>query len=135
MALDHLMEKINRMAKQLVGGSATEDRIAAIVPEINVVAKIENAHDLLTPGNAFNPNHTGKPKLDDDVAAVLRLFKVMVPQGRMDLTAKSSKNLLTNQPIQATQTPWSRLAKAKVDWREYATSKLTQFSFTAHCAE
>ena len=135
VALDHLMEKINRMAKQLVGGSATEDRIAAIVPEINVVAKIENAHDLLTPGNAFNPNQTGKPKLDDDVAAVLRLFKVMVPQGRMDLTAKSSKNLLTNQPIQATQTPWSRLAKAKVDWREYATSKLNQFSFTAHYAE
>ena len=131
VALDHLMEKINRMAKQLVGTSATEDRIAAIVPEINVVAKIETAHDLLTPGNAFNPLLTGKPRLEPDVEAVLQLFRVWLPRGKTDLTAPGRNNALTGEYMRTSKTPWKRLKKAKKKWREYATEKLNQFNFTA----
>ena len=48
MALDQLCEKINKMAKGMIGHAATPAKITAVHAEINVVQRIERAHDRIS---------------------------------------------------------------------------------------
>ena len=45
MGIDALVEQVNREAKELVGDLKTEDRIAALIPTLNVLMPIEREHD------------------------------------------------------------------------------------------
>ena len=132
MALDQLCEKINRMAKDMVGPSATPNRIAAVMGEINVVYRVERAHDLVFETRKFDESQTGKPKLDDDVQAIWRLFDNQIPLTRQELTQSTLHNPLTGANLALANTVERQITYPRMGWEAYAKSKLSQFHFAPH---
>ena len=131
MGLDQLMEKINLAAKMLLEGAATDDRITAVLPEINVVHRVELVHDIVLRSNNFNPRKTGKPDLEPDVAMMLRMLHTCLPWRIANWPQASDINALTGRKIGLGERAWEMIKSGQADWRDYASRKLTQFSFAA----
>ena len=132
MALDQLCEKINKMAKGMIGHAATPAKITAVHAEINVVQRIERAHDLISDTRHFRESATGKPDVTGDVEAIFRHLDDQINLSREELTQQSLINPLTGKSIALKDTPEKLLTFPKEGWRAYATSKLSQFHFGAH---
>ena len=129
--MDQLMEKINLAAKMLLEGAATDDRITAVLPEINVVHRVELVHDIVLRSNNFNPRKTGKPDLEPDVAMMLRMLHTLLPWRLTDWPQASDINAFTGSKVGRGEMAWENLKAGQADWRAYATEKTTQFSFAA----
>lgn len=128
VALDHLMEKVNKAAKQMLSGNATESRIAAIVPQINVVHRVETMYDDATSDYHFNPNDTGDGDLLPDVVQIKQYLRLMMTTRD---TTQPGVSAFTLQEPPLAQRPWDVVANAQTDWAEYAANKCADFSWAA----
>ena len=129
MPLDEGVEHVNRMGKELVGADKNEERIAALVPELNVLMPIEMEHDRATGAANFDPHDTGLPILDADVAWIKRLFQDKIGTTYADVTRDSDINLLTGNRDREGNMPHNKIVDTQRGWREYAREKLDRFGW------
>ena len=131
MGLDALMEKVNRAAKQMLEGAASDERITAILPELNVVHRVELAHDMAFGSHNFNHRKTGLPDLEPDVDVIRGLFHTVLPRNSEEWPPESDRNALNDRRVLPGDMPWKKIAAGQHEWRKYAIMKMRQFTFAA----
>ena len=129
MGIDALVEQVNREAKELVGDLKTEDRIAALVPTLNVLMPIEREHDRAHGAARFNAANTGLPILNDDVDEIKRLIYMHVGETQSDASRSSSMNMFTGNYDRPEIHVQNRVEAHSADWSEYVRDKLDKFNW------
>lgn len=129
VGLDHLLEKVNLCAKDLVGNDATEELITARVPEINFVYRCEGTYMAHTTNQSFNEFEAGNPNLDPEVEAIQRWLRIRITEPRAMMTENNNRNRITMEEARGLVRPWEHIARAQEGWEEYARDKLDMFNF------
>ena len=119
-----MMEKVNRAAKRMLTDGATEARITAVVPTINVIHPIEQAYVNFTQDEYFYAKNTGDGDLSVDVACIKRyIVSAMAVTGTM----QPAINAFTERAPPKAQRPWDLLEEHTEGWEEYARRKCSDF--------
>ena len=129
MGIDALVEQVNREAKELVGDLKTEDRIAALIPTLNVLMPIEREHDRAHGAARFNAANTGLPILNEDVDEIKRLIYMHVGETQSDASRSSSMNMFTGNYDRPEIHVQNRVEAHSADWSEYVRDKLDKFNW------
>ena len=107
----------------------TEERIAALIPKLNILMPIEREHDRAHGAARFNAEDTGLPILKDDVAEIKRLLCIHVGEDYASATRNSTMNMFTGNNDHSEIRVQNRLQAHSADWSEYVREKLDQFAW------
>ena len=129
-ALDGLMEKINKLAKQMVHGIATEERVAAVVPWINVIEPVESGWQKLYPNYAEDGRaYIGAPNYDVDIAMLVEWFREHIGRDFASATAFSNYDVFRGRSGIGLVSPWEHIERAYTDDIAYAHAKCAECVF------
>ena len=109
-ALDGLMEKINKLAKQMIHGIATEERVSAVVPWINVIEPVESGWQKLYPNYAEDGRaYIGAPNYDVDIAMIVEWFREHIGRDFASATAFSNYDVFRGRSGIGLVSPWEHI--------------------------
>ena len=129
MALDALMEKINKMAKTMMRGKVTYERIVKVVPTINVLQPVENAYaNALIPADG-RYDYLGAPSFATDIWMIRQMLCTQHADDFYQATAASDNNVLTGRSRDRQVCPRDKVIRATHDWQEYVDGKIDRLGF------
>ena len=119
VALDGLMEKINKMAKTMMRGKVSKERIAAVVPTLNVLMPIEQAYGNAVFAYDRRNAYRGAPDLTADSQLITGMLHAFHATTYARATAASDENVLSGRNRDNTRVPRDHVVASTADQEEY----------------
>ena len=129
-ALDGLMEKINKLAKQMVHGIATEERVSTVVPWINIIEPVETGWQRMYPNYGEDKRaYIGAPDYEADILLIYRWLRANLGETFQDATHPDAYHVFRERSGRGLVPPWEKIQRAYQDDEVWATRLANECQF------
>ena len=130
MALDQLIEKINKTCKQMIYGVVTPARIAKVVSSLNFIWPLERLHEEAM--GLEEPQAQGDmgTSFSDDVRSLFVWFRQQFANNMQSMTQTSQINPIPASRFTNVHHPTAMVLRAlKDDWKDWVDNRLSMRKF------
>ena len=129
-ALDGLMEKINKLAKQLMHGQVTEERILTVIPWLNVTEPIARGwHDITPNYDDTRDAKLGAPDYEADIQLILEWLRMNLGSDWREASAVNMWDMFNDRSGHGRTRPWEHVERAYDDDLAYAQAKADELTW------